>query len=320
MWAMAQPPYPAQPFQPAPPAPECYRHPGRQTWIACQRCGRPICPECMIPAPVGFQCPDCVAQGARDTRQHLGAYGGLRSADPTVTSVTLIGLNAAVWGLILLTGGYASVWYHRLALSPTGSCVLAADPSRYLPGTGEAACGQLTGLEWMPGVADGAWWQLLTSAFAHVDVLHIGFNMLALWFLGPGLERAIGRVRFLAVYLVSALAGSVLVLWLSDPLTTTLGASGAVFGLMGGFLVVGLKARANIQPLLFWLGINALYSFLGSGISWQGHLGGLLGGMAMAAIIAYAPKEQRARTQLAGLIGFTLVLLALVAVRVAQLA
>ena len=151
----------------------------------------------------------------------------------------------------------------------------------------------------MPGVADGAYWQLLTSAFTHVEVWHIGFNMLALWVLGPQLELAIGRSRFLALYLLSALAGSALVYWLADPAGSTLGASGAVFGLMGALLVLAVKVRGDVRGILTWVGINAVITFLFPNISWQGHLGGFLGGVLIAALLVYAPRQRRTAWQVA---------------------
>lgn len=317
---MAQPPYPP-PYPPQAPAPQCYRHPGRVTYINCQRCSRPICPECMVPAAVGFQCPDCVAEGARTTRQNQGPYGGVRSKNPALTSIVLIAINAGVWVLITLTGGHSSLWALRLGLRPLGRCVVTADPNQFFPDAGPAACASLGEVAtWLPGVADGAWWQLITSAFTHIDIAHIGFNMLALWFLGPQLERVTGRARFLAIYLVSALAASTTVLWLSDPITNTVGASGAIFGLMGALIVFVLKIGGQVQPILIWLGINVAYTFLGPGsISWQGHFGGLVGGAVVAAIIAYAPKPNRVRTQWLGIAGFTLLLAVLIAARIVQL-
>ena len=152
----------------------------------------------------------------------------------------------------------------------------------------------------LPGVADGAYWQLLTSAFTQVEIWHIGFNMLALWVLGPQLELAIGRARFIALYLLSALAGSALVYWSSFEYGLTLGASGAVFGLMGALLVVAYKVKADVQQILIWIGINAVLTFTFSGISWQGHLGGFLGGVVIAAILVYAPRQRRTQVQVAG--------------------
>ncbi|MGC3994923.1 MAG: rhomboid family intramembrane serine protease [Propionicimonas sp.] len=297
----------------------CYRHPDRPTYIRCQRCGRPICGDCMISAAVGFQCPECVAAGARDTRQNEGSYGGLRSTNPAATTITLIAINAAIWVAILLTGGSGSKLGDQLALLPSGRCNSLGQPGSYYPNATQSVCTMLSDGSWQPGVAQGDWWQLLTSAFTHVEPLHIGFNMLALWFLGPTLERALGRARFLAVYLLAALAGSTAVLWLSDPQSQTLGASGAIFGLLGALLVIAHKVHGDVRNILVWLGINIAFTFMGNGISWQGHIGGLIGGALAAAIIVYAPRKDRTRTQWLGLAGVLVVLLVLIAVRVAQL-
>ena len=164
-----------------------------------------------------------------------------------------------------------------------------------------------------PGVAEGGWWQLLTSAFTHVDVLHIGFNMVALWFLGPQLERYFGRGRYLALYLLSGLAGSVAVYWLTGTGTSTLGASGAVFGLLGALLVVVWRIGGDWRNVLVWLGINVAFTFFGgSGISWQGHLGGLAGGILIALILT----QRRGRaTPWPLLAGLAVVLVALTVLR-----
>jgi membrane associated rhomboid family serine protease len=295
-------------------APECYRHPGREAHIRCQRCERTICPDCMTPAAVGFQCPSCVAEGRRTTRSGRTAYGGLRSTNPGATSLALIVANAGVWLAILATGWRQSWLVDQLAIRSRGVCT-AADQGLWYPGVQEAS--QCVGdVTWLPGVSDGAVWQLLTNAFTHVDVWHIGFNMLALWVLGPQLEMVVGRARFLALYLLSALAGSTAVYWLTDPFTPTIGASGAVFGLMGALLVAGLKVRGNIQPLLFWIGLNFLITVMGSSfISWQGHLGGFLGGLAIMAVYAFAPRRGRTGWQLAGLGAIGVLLVAAVVVR-----
>ena len=125
--------------------------------------------------------------------------------------------------------------------------------------------------------------------FTHVEPLHIGFNMLALYFLGPMLENVLGRARFLAVYLVSGLAGSAAVMLFSDPHIQTLGASGAIFGLMGALAVVALKVRGQVQTVLIWIALNLVFTFTASGISWQGHIGGLVGGVVLGAAMVYAP-------------------------------
>jgi len=274
----------------------------------------------MISASVGFQCPQCVSDGARQTRQNDAPYGGRRSANPSMTTIVLIAINALVWVAINATGGALSRLVDALALLPVGRCFSVGDPNRWYPEAGQQVCQAMTDGSWQPGVAEGAYWQVLTSAFTHVEVLHLGMNMLALWFLGPSLERALGRVRFLAIYLISALAGSVVVLWLSEASTSTLGASGGVFGLIGALLVLAYKVRGDVRTVLLWLGINVVYTFIGPGsISWQGHLGGLLGGLAAALVVVYAPRAQRSRWQVPGLIGITAVLLVLAAVRILQL-
>lgn len=301
--------------------PSCYRHPGRETYIRCQRCDRPICPDCMRDAAVGFQCPHCVAEGAKITRSGRTAYGGLRSANPGLTSIVIIAINVAVWSLLASTGGQRSEWYARLALLPTGRCIPTDRPDQYFPQLGEAACTAAGSRSWIDGVAGGAYWQLLTSAFTHVDLWHIGFNMLALWFLGPQLEMAIGRVRFIALYLLSALAGSTLVYWAADPSGSTIGASGAVFGLMGALLVLAFKVGGQMQLILMWIGITFLITVVGRGfISWQGHLGGFLGGVLIAAVIVYSPRVRRGLWQAAGLSALGVALVAAVLARTLTLA
>jgi membrane associated rhomboid family serine protease len=271
----------------------------------------------MRQAAVGVQCPSCVSEGARSTRSGRTAYGGRRSSNPALTSQVLIGINALVWLLIVATGGSQSPWIARLALIPRGRCELADGSGRFLPGVGESQCAvtpdQLT---WVPGVADGAWWQLVTSTFAHVQIWHVGFNMLALWFLGPQLEAAVGRARFLALYVVSGLAGSVMVYWFSNQHAATLGASGAIFGLMGALLVVAVKIKADPRQLLMWIGLNFVITVLGASfVSWQGHLGGFLGGVAIAAILLYSPRTQRALWQTIGIGVLVVLLLVLIAAR-----
>lgn len=298
------------------PVPVCYRHPDRETYISCQRCNRPICPDCMRPAAVGFQCPECVAEGARQTRQGAAPYGGQRSANPHLTSLVLIGINVAVWLAVVATGYTKSRLLDYLMLRAEGACV---NGQLWYPSATERICPALGG-SWTPGVSDGAWWQLITSAFTHVEVWHIGFNMLALWFLGPQLEMVIGRARFLALYLISALGGSTLVYLLASPQTPTLGASGAVFGLMAGLLVFAYKVGAQMQSVLGWVAANFVITFIVPGISWQGHVGGFVTGAVVAAVIAYAPRARRAQVQWTGLIGVVVILAVLIAMRTAALA
>ena len=294
--------------------PVCYRHPDRETWIRCQRCDRPICPDCMKSAAVGFQCPSCVKEGARTTRTGRLPYGGSHSANPALTSIVLIAVNVAVWLSIRAN----SALVDRLALLPSGRCAAGRG---YYPGATEASCAGAPGAHWVSGVADGAFWQLGTSVFSHVEVLHIAFNMLALYFLGPQLEAILGRARFLGVYLLSGLASSTAVMWLSSEHTQTLGASGAIFGLMGALLVVGLKVGANVQQLVFWIGLNVVFTVTASSyVSWQGHLGGLVGGALLTALVVYAPRQRRTLVQWSTMAAFGVVCVVLIGVRVAALA
>jgi membrane associated rhomboid family serine protease len=170
-------------------------------------------------------------------------------------------------------------------------------------------------------VADGAWWQLVTSMFTHVDLWHLAMNLFALFLFGPALERIMGRVRFLLVYFLGGLTGSVAVFWLSNPDGATLGASGALYAVLGALIVTFRKSRLDTQWLMQNLLLGVVITVVGwRFISWQGHLGGLVGGMLAAAIIAYAPRSSRSIVQWAGLAVLAVVLLALTAVRAAALA
>ena len=258
----------------------------------------------MRPAAVGFQCPSCVQEGSRSTRAGRTAYGGRRSDNPALTSQVLIAVNVAVWLAILVTGWRTSPLIDRLALLP------------------HSAFRTVNGVPVeVTGVADGAPWLLLTSMFAHIDLWHIGFNMLALYALGPQLEVAIGRTRFLLLYFVSGLAASATVMWLSGEFSQTLGASGAIFGLMGALLVLAVKVRGDVRSILTWVGINFLITVVFSGyISWQGHLGGFVAGALVGAILVYAPRQGRQLFQFGGVaVVAALVALAVVA-RIAVLA
>lgn len=292
-----------------PPLYGCYRHPDRATAIRCQRCLRPICPECSTHAAVGVHCPECLAAGRHRTGQVQGRFGGTPSKNPALTSIVLIVVNVALWLATFLTGSARSVLVPWLALQPVSTCITSEAAWAGVP---QATCEAGAGM-WFPGIADGAWWQLLTSAFMHVQPWHIGFNMLALWVLGPQLESVLGRARFLALYFVSALAGSVTVYWLAATNTSTLGASGAIFGLMGALLLAVWRLGGNPRSILFWLGANVVLTFTMSSISWQGHLGGLAGGLVVAAILMWGPKKPA--TQWLLVTGFVVFLILAIALR-----
>ncbi|HET6165315.1 MAG TPA: rhomboid family intramembrane serine protease [Marmoricola sp.] len=279
--------------------PVCYRHPERETWIRCQRCDRPICPDCMNSAAVGFQCPSCVKEGARSVRQARLPYGGGRVANPTLITSILLGINIAVWLAISADGGSDSVIASKLAIIPNWT-VLA-------PHGGTPTI--------VDGVAHGAWWQVLTSTFTHIQVFHIVLNMVALYMFGPPLEHILGRLRFLALYVVSGITGSAGVVLFSNAHGMTVGASGAIFGLLGASAVVAFKSGGDFQGLLTLLAINLVITFTVPMISWQGHLGGLLGGALVGAGMVYAPRGRRALVQF-GVAGLVLVAaLALIGVR-----
>ena len=257
----------------------------------------------MRSASVGFQCPSCVKEGTKSTRQARTPYGGTRVGDPRLTTFVLIGINVLVWLAITASGGGNGRLVDKLALLPVSASRQYSDGS----------------IELVRGVADGAWWQLVTSQFTHIEIIHIGFNMMALYFLGPTLESVLGRARFLAVYLVSGMAGSAAVMLFSAPTGQTLGASGCIFGLMGALAVVALKARGQVQSVLMWIGLNLVITFTVGGISWQGHLGGLVGGALVGTAMVYAPRQHRSVVQwtVSGLV--LLVAVALIAVHIASL-
>ena len=272
--------------------PVCYRHPDRETYIRCARCERPICPDCMTSASVGFQCPECIADGRASVREPRTVLGARSISRPYVT-LTLIGINVVLFGLELLS---------------------KADPS-----SGTNAIATQFGM-WPIGVAvNNEYYRLFTSMFLHLNVMHIGFNMLVLWMLGPQLEGLLGHVRFTVLYVVAGLGGSVASFWFSAPNVVGIGASGAIFGLMGAYVVVGRALRADISQVLGLIAINVVIGFVGGGIDWRAHLGGLATGALVAAIFAYAPKQQRVLWQVVGVVLVLAVLAVLVTTRDAAL-
>src|SRR5262245_30947196 len=217
--------------------PHCYRHPDRETYISCQRCGNPICPDCMRQASVGFQCPDCVKRGAAESRQARTSFGGRVTHGSNVVTIGLIAVNVIVFFIANATGGINGDFVQKTILIPEQ--VFTQQNGQLVP---------------IDGVADGSWWQLVTSTFLHTQILHLALNMIGLWIFGSFLEQALGRWRYLALYLISGLAGSVAVYWLSPTNSSSLGASGAVFGLFGASLVILLRQHRDVTQLLLLLG------------------------------------------------------------------
>ncbi len=286
--------------EPAPVDQRCYRHRDREAYISCQRCGRTICPDCMRDASVGFQCPECVAEGARSVRAPRTVFGGTVSAREGVVSKALIGLNVAAFLIMISTGDKTSKIYEYGVMLASGHNILLSDGST------------------VSGVADGAYWRLLTAAFLHEGILHIAFNMYALYLFGPLVERALGVKRFIAAYLTVAIGSSVFVYWLAGTHTATLGASGAIFGLFAMALVFFIKAKQDVTYLLVMLAINAVISLQGN-ISWQGHLGGFLIGLVVGAGFAYAPRARRNQVQILMFTVLWAAIIAAVLIRTAQI-
>jgi membrane associated rhomboid family serine protease len=263
----------------------CYRHPDRETGVSCSSCGRPICPDCMTPTPVGMRCPECASQRTKVVRG-VGRQEGFAQAPATYV---LIAINVIVF----------------LAEIASGS-----------GGLGEQRGSMIADLALFgPSVADGEWYRLVTSGFLHASIIHIGFNMLILFLLGRLLEPALGTPRFLVLYFASLLAGSLGALVL-EPNAVTVGASGAVFGLAGATFVIargrGMDALAG--EIGFLIAFNLLFSFVSPRISLGGHLGGLIGGVLCALVIVAGEKGMLGRNRL------PLELLAMVAVGVVSAA
>jgi membrane associated rhomboid family serine protease len=243
----------------------CYRHPGRETGVHCSNCGRAICPDCMTPTPVGMRCPECSKQ-----RTQVRTLRSMTS-EPNVT-YALIAINV----IVFLASGRFGVG------SQSGGSEIFNKGALY-----------------GPAIADGDYWRIATSGFLHAGLLHILFNMYLLYLLGQMLETSIGSIRFALIYVVALFAGSLGALIVS-PDAVTVGASGAVFGLMGA-AAVELRARGinpfetNIGSLILF---NLLFSFVFSGISIGGHIGGLIGG-ALAGFVFLQADQRRIPRQAA---------------------
>jgi membrane associated rhomboid family serine protease len=285
--------------------PHCYRHPDRETYISCQRCGRPICPDCMTQAAVGFQCPECVRAWQAEAPRARTAFGGRLTRGTPIVTIVLIAINAVFFVIANATAGGFGPGRFVLKMA----LIADADSPRQ-------------GIE---GVAQGSYWQLITSTFLHVQLLHIAFNMIGLWIFGSFLESQLGRWRYLSLYLLTGFAGSVCIYVLSGPLAPgqplnySLGASGSVFGLFGAALVILLKQRRDVTQLLVLLGLNLAITFTVPDVSWQAHIGGLVSGILLGAGFAYAPRRHRSLIQAASLAGVFAVCLVLVVVHTARL-
>jgi membrane associated rhomboid family serine protease len=249
----------------------CYRHPSRETAVACSNCGRPICPDCMTTTAVGMRCPECAKAKTPVRTMRSIAAGGIEATR------TLIAVNVVVF---LASGSFS------LSGAPLGGSIVAH--------------GDLSAISLASG---HEYWRVLTSGFLHQNLLHIGFNMYLLYVLGQLLEPALGRVRFLAIYFVALVAGACGSLIGVSALQGTIGASGAVFGLMGAAVVEmrarGIDPMASGIPALIMINLLLSVAFAGR-ISIGGHIGGLIGGVLAALVLGLADRH---RARLLGLLG-----------------
>ncbi|WEH42336.1 rhomboid family intramembrane serine protease [Streptomyces sp. AM 2-1-1] len=268
--------------------PACYRHPSFETYVRCTRCDRPICPECMREASVGHQCPECVRDGNRSVRRARSLFGGkVPSVTRPLVTYALIALNVLAY--------VAEVVEPEILdrFGTLGAALVGPDGALYVYDGWSPPGFRATGL------VDGEWYRLLTGAFLHlppdesIGVMHLVFNMLALWNLGRDVETRLGTVRYAALYLFSAAGGSVLVYVLA-PDSNAVGASGAIFGLAAASYVIGRRLGHDVRSLnrfmagfLLWMALSAFFT------SWQGHLGGLLTGGLVMYGLAYAPAKTR---------------------------
>jgi membrane associated rhomboid family serine protease len=278
--------------------PTCYRHPGRETWVSCVRCGRPACPDCLRQAAVGQQCVECVHGADRGGRAARTTFGGRPSRTATVTW-TIMAVNILLYLVELAHTSLASDWW------------MLGYAQYYQGGP-------------FQGVAAGQWYRLISSAFlpgtGSLGILDIAFNMWALYIVGPGLEQLLGKARFLALYLLSAVGGSVLFYYLAPQNTPALGASGAIFGLFGAWFVVSKRLNLDSRGIVLLIVLNLGLSFIyRSTIAWQDHIGGLVIGAVIAVAYAYAPRKNRAAIQVTATIAVAVLLAVAVVIRNGQL-
>ena len=286
---------------PSPPAPTievCYRHPNVQTRVHCTRCERPICPDCMIPAPVGFQCPECVEEARREFRKGPGRpfRGGI-----SVTKALLVAI-AIPFVIEIVVGG------PRALFDP--SAQLLFDLGAMAP----------------PAVADGQFWRLFTAMFLHAGLLHVALNAYFFWLFGRVVESVFGRTWMLLIFLVSGFLASVASYAFGPVLALAVGASGAISGVFGAFIAYNYRRRhlaanaANLRMALTVIVLNAFIAIAYSSIDWRAHVGGLIAGFALGYLADDAvPARQRAVARFAGVATLVALGIALVVWRTAEI-
>jgi len=264
----------------------CYRHPDREAAVRCQRCERFICPQCQVEASVGFLCPECAGGTQRQvTQQRVRASRG-----STSITTLLIAINVLVW------------------------------VPEYFAKSASWWVGYMSQIVLMPANVPNAPWTLVTSGFAHDwnSPLHLAVNMYSLFIFGQAVEPLLGRARYLSLYMISLLAGGVGVMWLGAATGQTVGASGAIFGLMGAYAVFLRTLGQPSGQMLGLIAFNLVFGFFTSGISWEGHIGGLVGGGIVAWIYAQTRKPQQQSLQVIALVGVTVLLVVAAIVRAGQ--
>ena len=275
-------------------APVCYRHPSRETYLSCTRCERPICPECMNPAAVGHQCPECVGEGRRSQRPARTVFGGSAAGRGGIVTKTLIGINVAVAVLSTIIGGART-------LGGAGGFGNLIGGSSSVTSFGEVlGYASYTAGGPVHGIAAGEWWRLITAMFLHYGLVHLLLNMVVLWQLGRYLEFRLGPLRFIALYLLAGFGGNVAAYAFTPQNQPSAGASTAVFGLIIAIIVVNRRLKLDTSSLIPMLVVNLIFTFAIPGISVAGHLGGLVIGGVVSAILAYAPAQRRVTVQAAG--------------------
>ena len=276
----------------------CYRHPDRLTGTHCTRCGRPVCPECMVEAPVGHHCPTCVKEDNKGVRPSNWRPGTTQLGGRVTPMVkVLVALNVVIY-----LGTSRQLDANIIRFGQLGS---ALDTN-----------GRLI------GVAHGQYYRLITNAFLHVSVAHILFNMVALLIAGSPVEAALGRARFLTLYVLAALGGSVASYLFNNPVVPSVGASGAIFGLFGAFFIIARSRRADTSGILVLIGINLAFSFTDKQIDWHAHVGGLVVGVVVAGIFTLAERRlpnQKWLVEVVGCAAMLFLLVALVSVRTQNL-
>jgi membrane associated rhomboid family serine protease len=275
----------------------CFRHPREVTGVHCTRCGRPICPECMTPAPVGYQCPECVKEARGSAPRRASLRIGRRASVVRI----LLAVNVAMFVVEVSVGAVGGL---------TGGSSRIVDLGALVPFL----------------VAEGQYWRLLTAMFLHASLLHIAFNMYALYLFGNAIEDALGSYRFLAIYFACGLFASVTSFTFGDPFRAAVGASGAIFGLLGAWVAFNYRRRgtalasANLRMALLLIAINVFLGFSISGIDNYAHLGGLVSGAAAGWLVeGFGPRNIRPFVPLAGFSALAVLAIAMTAWRVAAL-